>query len=265
MLDDKDSFVVSMSTTFYPRDDLPADIMIITSPDNVLFAVHRQILLEKSTNNLGGLLDEKAGIGSPLTGNLTNSRPYVFSHLTEISFSSVGENASVFNLFLHAVYGYNPAQYEPSLGDSSGMLDCLSKYGVSATTTIAPGTPMYNAILKIALSLPLDTFSLVCHHELEQLAVEISHNLVNTPLHNLQDQQCLKMGPIYLRRLIFLHLGRTERLKTLLKEAQRMHESTVLCDEVDLKRFLLTEWEKAAASLLWDLGPNTSGEHRSMF
>jgi hypothetical protein len=40
-----------------------------------------------------------------------------------------------------------------------------------------------------------------------------------------------------------------------------MHESTVLCGEVDLKRFLLTEWEKAVASLYWDLGPNTSGEH----
>jgi hypothetical protein len=83
MLNGEDSFIVSMSTSFYPRDDLPADIMILTS-DNVLFAVHRQILLEKSINNLGGLLDERAGTGSPLTGNLTNSRPYVFSHLTEI-------------------------------------------------------------------------------------------------------------------------------------------------------------------------------------
>jgi hypothetical protein len=73
MLDTRDSHIVSMSTTFYPRDDLPTDIMIITSPDNVLFAVHRQILLEKSTNNLGGLLDERAVPASPLTGNLTNT------------------------------------------------------------------------------------------------------------------------------------------------------------------------------------------------
>lgn len=82
-----------MSTTFYPRDDLPADTIILTSPDNVLFAVHRQILLEKSTNNFGGLLDERAGTASPLTGNLTNTQPCVFSHLTEISFYPVGENS----------------------------------------------------------------------------------------------------------------------------------------------------------------------------
>ena len=46
---------VSMSTTFYPREDHPTDLIILTS-DNVFFSVHCAVLLEKSSNQMAGLL-----------------------------------------------------------------------------------------------------------------------------------------------------------------------------------------------------------------
>jgi hypothetical protein len=48
---------ISMSTTFYPRDDNPHDLMIVTC-DGIFFAVQKSILLAKSKNWFGGLLVE---------------------------------------------------------------------------------------------------------------------------------------------------------------------------------------------------------------
>lgn len=171
------------------------------------------------------------------------------------------ERAPIFNLFLHAVYGYDPALYKPSLSEIEEMLACLKKYGLSVTSIIVPETPTYRVIRNIALSLPLDTFAVVCQYQLEDLAVDISRSLIDISLDNLTNEHCGKMGPIYLRRLMFLHVGRTERLKTLLKELPKSHTPTVECDKVDMKRFLFAEWERATASLAWNLGPNVSGEY----
>jgi hypothetical protein len=44
-----------VSTTFYPRDVNPSDFMIISS-DRVFFAVHKQVLLQRSVNRFGNLL-----------------------------------------------------------------------------------------------------------------------------------------------------------------------------------------------------------------
>lgn len=47
--------LVSMSTTFYPRDDHPTDLIII-SVDGVFFSVHRRRLLQQSQNAFGNHL-----------------------------------------------------------------------------------------------------------------------------------------------------------------------------------------------------------------
>jgi hypothetical protein len=137
------------------------------------------------------------------------------------------------------------------------MLSTLFKYGLALPGPIVPGNPTYNAILNVALASPLDAYALVCMHNLEQLAVQISHHLLSTPLHDLTDELCNQMGPIYLRRLLFLHLGRSERLKLLLKEEPLGHEPTRHCDLIDQKRGLLVAWHEATSKLGWGVGPDT--------
>jgi hypothetical protein len=161
------------------------------------------------------------------------------------------------NLILHAFYDYDPTNYRPTLDQLANMLTGLNTYGLPVTEPVAPGKPLYNLLLSTALSHPLDTYALVCQHHLESLAVEISHHLISIPLHNLSDEQCLSMGPVYLRRLVFLHLGRTERLKKLLKDLPDGHPPTRQCDAVDQKRDLKGAWEAAAATLAWEANANT--------
>jgi hypothetical protein len=65
--------LVSMSTTFYPREDHPSDLIIITA-DSVFFSVHKRILLSKSQNFFGGLLQPEDT--QSFTGRLTNVFPF---------------------------------------------------------------------------------------------------------------------------------------------------------------------------------------------
>jgi len=225
---------ISLSTTFYPRDDDPCDVIIVTC-DSIFFAVQKAILLAKSNNSFGGFLVKEDCL----------------SFVVE-------EDAAVFNLILFAFYEYDPTKYKPSLSQLAGMLTGLPKYGLPLPGTVdIPGGFIYNAILNTALASPLEAYALVCSHNLEQLAVQISHHLLSTPLHQLTDDLCIQMGPKYLRRLIFLHMGRTERLKLLVKEPPVGHEPTRDCDEIDQKRMLLANWREAASTLCWSIGPDT--------
>lgn len=139
------------------------------------------------------------------------------------------------------------------------MLTSLPNYGLIASEAIAPGTPFSNIILSIARNAPLDAFVLVCQHKLEPLAVDISQHLVSIPLYNLTDEHCAAMGPIYLRRLMFLHMGRTERLKVILKELPATHSPIRECDILDQKRTIHAAWNAAASEVCWDLAADTSG------
>jgi hypothetical protein len=225
--------LVSMSTTFYPREDHPSDLIIISS-DNVFFSVHKRVLLERSQNAFGGQLYRK-----------------------EYQSFTVNESSEVFNLILHVFYDFDPVNYKPTLDQIACMLSSLPIYGLAPSTVIIPGKPMYNHILSMALHAPLDTYALVCQHRLEVLAIEISHHLISVPLHSLTDEQCLSMGPIYLRRLVFLHLGRTERLKQLLKDPPVSHAPTQHCDAIDQKRKLHAAWKEAAGQLCFEASANT--------
>lgn len=49
--------IVQMSTTFYPDDANPCDLIIV-SDDEVFFSVHKSVLLARSTNNFNNLLIE---------------------------------------------------------------------------------------------------------------------------------------------------------------------------------------------------------------
>jgi hypothetical protein len=72
-----------MSTTFYPQDDDPSDLIIVSS-DSVFFSVHKKVILARSTNLFNNLLVEEACMS--FTGRCifyyTLLRPMVSSTVT---------------------------------------------------------------------------------------------------------------------------------------------------------------------------------------
>ena len=62
------------------------------------------------------------------------------------------------------------------------------------------------------------------------------------------------MGPVYLKRLFFLHFGRIDALKRVLLPPPHPHPPTQHCDFTEQKH-LTRAWALASAYFAWDARP----------
>lgn len=243
--------VMPMSTAFYPRAEHPSDFVVV-SADGVLFSLHKSVILARSSNRFGSYLadlDTQAASGTQILLLTFDIISHAFS---------VEEPSDILNIVFHCFYEWDPTDYLPTLDQFSGAMTSLSKYGLAPQLVFLKGSIIYNLVLEIGFEQPLETYAVVCHHNIEVLAVDISRSLIGVHLSNLNDELCIKMGPVYLRRLVFLHLGRTERLKILLSELPVNHPPLDHCNEIDQQNGMELLWRNAANSLCWEANANTS-------
>jgi len=234
--------VVSVSTTFNPnasKDSLFADLILVSS-DQVYFHVHCHRVLSASSNGFNSLLPP----------------PPALSKETFPPTISVPEPADVLNVVLHTIYNMSASQFMPSFDTLSASLDALIKYGIPLQRYIVPRAPLYALLLSQAPLQPIESYALAASHSLEDLAVAISPHLLSFSLPSLTDETAAQIGPLYLKRLFFLHYGRTEALKSLLLHPPRAHSRTSACDDVQ-QRKLTRAWALASAHLVWDARPTT--------
>ena len=164
------------------------------------------------------------------------------------------EPATVLNVVLHTAYGLSCATYQPTIDILAAAVDAMATYGLPPREHIAPSTPLYALILAQAPINPVIAYALAASHDLYSLAVPISSHLLPYPLHTLTDELAEKIGPVYLKRLFFLHLGRLDALRRLLLPPPHPHPSTEDCDFADQK-CLTRAWALASAYLAWDARP----------
>ena len=227
---DESSISISISATFFAgASQDPTDVILLTT-DNVYFYVHSPRLLQHSNNSFGGLLTD---ISTPLL---------------------IVETSEVANLAFHALYGLDPSSYVPIPAVLLRAFNMLILYGIEPSLVLVPNGPFYNAVVGLGAKHPLQTYSLAASFKLEALAVEVSRHSLATPLHTITDDIAQAMGPAYLRRLVFLHLGRTERLKELMMQPPTAHEPSTDCSENDQKR-LQREWRASGLALSWSAEP----------
>lgn len=132
----------------------------------------------------------------------------------------------------------------------------LPVYGIRPKSRIAPKMPLYTLLLSHAPLCPLELYALAACYDLYELAVATSSHLLSMPLSTLTDEVAERIGPIYLKRLFFLHFGRSEALKRVLLPPPHPHAPTSRCDFSDQKR-LTRAWTLAAAYLAWEVRPGT--------
>jgi len=229
---DEGSISISISATFFTgasHDPRPTDVILLTT-DNVYFYLHLSRLLQYSNNSFGGLLTD---LGTPLP---------------------IEETSEVANLAFHALYNLDPSSYIPTLSLLLRAFSMLVLYGIEPSLVLVPDSPFYNVVISLGTKFPLPTYSLVAKFNLDTLAVEVSKQLLTIPLHTITDDIAQAMGATYLRRLVFLHLGRTERLKELMSQPPTDHEPSTNCSEGDQKR-LQQEWRALALALSWSADP----------
>ena len=238
----KDSTLVSVSTTFFPGSQhlaTPPDTVLLTT-DNVFFYVHSQFLLAASENRFRELL-----LPSQRPSNGQARDPGVIP---------VPENSTVLNIVLHTVYDMSCIHYSPSFAALVTAVNRLPIYGISPKKRIATSTPLFTLLLSYAPLYSLELYALAASHDLYDLAAATSSHLLSFPLASLTDEMAEHIGPIYLKRLFFLHFGRSDALKRVLLPPPHPHPPTALCDFAEQKK-LTRAWALASAYLAWDARP----------
>lgn len=235
--------MISVSTTFFPGaelDALPTDLIIISS-DSVFFYVHSPKLLAASSNGFNSLLPLKE-----------LDRPEGEGNILPLHIDSV-----VLNILLHTIYNMSAVHYSPSPEAVIAAVESLEKYGLSVRTYLAPASPLSTLFLGSAPQAPIEFYASAGAYDLNHLAIPISSFLLSYSLASLTDELAVKMGPLYLKRLFFLHLGRVEALKRLLLPPPQPHVPTANCDFTEQKK-LTRAWALASAYLAWDVRPGES-------
>ena len=244
--------VVSVSTTFYPGADLGqshSQDMTLHSSDSVFFYVHSTALLQFSTNSFNSIIPPYPV--SPTSDD--GSQPAI----------SMPEDSHVLNIVLHLLYAIPCSHFCPSIDIISKVVTALKRYGVVMTSFATPDTCLYDLILSRAPLHPIELYAISAEHGLHDLAVAISPHLMSFKLATLTDEIVTQIGPTYLKRLFFLHLGRNEALKRLLFTAPTLHGPTPQCDFKEQKK-LTRAWALAAAYLAWDARPGLSRRRVSL-
>lgn len=228
-----------MSTTFFPGSQhfsTPPDTVLLTT-DNVFFYVHSEFLLAVSENRFRELL-------------LLSQRP----SSDQNPIIHVPENSTVLNIVLHTVYDMSCVQYSPSFAALVTAVNRLPVYGIPPKKRIAPSTPLFSLLLSHASSYPLELYALAASYDLYDVAASTSSLLLSFPLASITDEMAELIGPIYLKRLFFLHFGRSDALKRVLLPPPHPHPPTALCDFTEQKK-LTRAWALASAYLAWDARP----------
>ncbi|KAI9508680.1 hypothetical protein F5148DRAFT_867610 [Russula earlei] len=241
--EESEQTTISVSTTFFPGaelDMLPTDLIMLSS-DSVFFYVHTHKILAASANGFNSLLPLKE-----------HGQPDDVGGILPLRHHSV-----VVNILLHTIYDMSATHYAPTPEAVVAAVDCFEEYGLSVRTHLAPPSPFYALFLGTAPQAPIEFYAISGAYDLHHLAVPISSFLLTYPLATLTDELAVKMGPLYLKRLFYLHLGRVEALKRLLLPPPQSHPPTANCDIVEQKK-LTRAWALASAYLAWDVRPDLS-------
>ncbi|KAG9017428.1 hypothetical protein FRB93_007543 [Tulasnella sp. JGI-2019a] len=162
----------------------------------------------------------------------------------------VPETAAVINIVLHLLYDLSFEPYSPQLDVLAAVFPFIEKYGFDQKALVGNGSQLSSAILAFASKYPLEVYALAAQNRLHDLAVSASQYTLSVSLSCLTDQQAMDMGPMYMKWLFFLHLGRAEALKRILVTPFEPHAPGYgTCDGED-QRALARAWGLVTAYVL---------------
>ncbi|KAG8722838.1 hypothetical protein FRC08_007786 [Ceratobasidium sp. 394] len=252
-----DDALVSISTRFHlgERDMQDADLVLFAT-DNVFFYAHRSTLLRESSNQFGGFVPEtnedpmeEVDVSEPMAGLDLGASPLLIV---------VPYPADVLNVVLHLVYGFPVQRYQPSASVLRAVLPALQALGYNIHAFVTPHSELFMLLVQAAAVDPLPMYALAAQYAIEPLAVAISTLTLSGPLSDITDELAQQMGPIYLKRLFFLHLGRTDALKRLLLPPPVPHLPSPGADcDLDAQKSLARAWALACAYVVVDGRPDT--------
>ncbi|KZV90942.1 hypothetical protein EXIGLDRAFT_770398 [Exidia glandulosa HHB12029] len=239
-LDSDDYGAWHISTLFQPSEF--ADTLLVSS-DDVAFYVQAGTLTVLSQNGFAALLP-----ATPAT------QPSFFPVVR------VEQTAAVLDVVLHALYGLALMPNPPGLSTLSAAIDALLvQYAIHTAPVLGPATPLFDVLLAHAQLTPFEIYVLAAKHNLIELAIASSAYLLSFPLNALSEADAERIGPIYLRKLFFQHMGRICALQRLLLVLPAPHLAVPSCRVADVEA-LESAWMLAAAYLNLQARPDHTPE-----
>jgi hypothetical protein len=180
------------------------------------------------------------------------SKPEACSHLDEVI--DIPDNSDVLSIILCVLYDVPCGGRSPPFKNLEKAIDRMAAYGVIPKAHILPSTHIHALLLSHAFEEPLMLYTLAAHYVLDDLAMSTSAHLLSLSLSDITGDISTRMGPIYMKRLMNLHMQRTDLLKRLLIQPPETHQPTRMCGYAEQKK-VSGSWMVIAASLAWSAGP----------
>ncbi|KAF9462790.1 hypothetical protein BDZ94DRAFT_1260354 [Collybia nuda] len=234
------SVVVSVSTAFYPGAHSPLENLIFSSQDSVYFYVHSSIFSG----------DAKYAFRPILSAPLSDPR-------YEVNMVHIHETSEILNIIFHAIYNMSCLKNSPSFGTIVTAIERMQFYEIGPKEYMAPSTPLHELLLHHMPRHPLEVYTLAAHYDLYDIARATSAHLLSLSLSSISDEMAIRMGPVYLKRLLNLHGNRTSALKYAVMIPPMLHPPTDSCTYNDQGK-LSRAWVLVAAYLVWDSQPSLS-------
>ncbi|KAI0685020.1 hypothetical protein BC835DRAFT_1421675 [Cytidiella melzeri] len=254
--------VVSVSTTFYPGANIfptPSDLIFLSS-DAVFFYAHARRVVPASENKFDSLIPDDLVAAATRPGPDSTDGTSANADKDDIGpVIPVRESSEVLNVVLHAIYCMSCVLYNPSVSTLTEAVTAMAKYGVPMHKYLSLSSPLYQHLLSLSPASPMQVYACAAEHGLHELAVQVSSALLAFPLCNISDEDAARMGPVYLKKMFFQHLGRVDALKRLLLPPPEGHEPKPDCGFQEQKK-LTRAWALASAYLAWDARPDLSTE-----
>lgn len=149
-------------------------------------------------------------------------------------------------------------RYGPTVQTISQALRSLQAYGLSTPSLYHD---IWAVLLRQAPHSPHRVYALGAAHAMDSLCTLASQYTLATPLTELGEAEATAMGAIYLRRFVFLHLGREEALRRTIRTPPPSHEDTETCSN-DARMAIRQGWLATVGRILTGVQPqNTESAH----
>ncbi|KDN46921.1 hypothetical protein RSAG8_03998, partial [Rhizoctonia solani AG-8 WAC10335] len=244
-----DSHPVSISSRFNLEawDMQDANVLLLT-PDQVFFYAHLSILLQSSSNFFGDLLGDNVAYNS-------HEEVDVSQPMSDLSLEPrlvpVNISSDVLNIVLLALYQFPIQEFAPSSKALREVIPTLTSLGYNPSVIAYPRSELYGLLLRSAAADPLPMYAAAAQCSFESLAVAVSALTLRAPLHEITDDLARQMGPVYLRRLFFLHLGRADALRRIVLPPPSLHppDTNNRCNS-EAQKGIQRAWTLASAYII---------------
>ncbi|KAG9001058.1 hypothetical protein FRB94_004951 [Tulasnella sp. JGI-2019a] len=210
-----------------------------------------QAIAREQQATLGGIYD--GGLPRTTFSQLASSESQrEVSHVSNLPrrlssvFLRVEETSIVLNLTLHLIYDMSFARYPPDIETIAQALTSLRKYGIAVPAD--PSAEIWSTLLLSARSNPIRAYSIAASHGVASVAKSASRYTLSTSLDTVSEGDALTMGPIYLRLLFFLHVGRQTALLRVIRTPPKEHLPTAACS-ISAQHRVVDAWSVVVAAI----------------